>query len=246
MSVDSLRKAQFSTYEFSVPGGFLQQAAQGGLFGFLNRLDGSSSKPAVPLEPGPDTVIYCFYANLIPSTPNGDLIDVILKEWKGNYNKLEAHHGYIQWLFPLYEAGVNSRCPPMAVGEEKMIKDDPACKERVVLAYEMMLDFYGMKLVNRETGEIARAENALTGRYQNLVYNPHNFLRITRILTSLGYLGYPHYQLPWLEFLAEEIYLHGHLKYCQNSFQNFWMQTLLDTDQKMKLNEKIKSFSAKL
>ena len=61
--------------------------------------------------------------------------------------------------------GVNSRCPPMAVGEETLIKQDPACKERVLLAYEMMLDFYGMKLVDRETGQISRAENALTGTH---------------------------------------------------------------------------------
>ena len=37
---------------------------------------------------------YRFYANQIPSTPSGDLIDVIHSNWFGNYGLLEAHHGY--------------------------------------------------------------------------------------------------------------------------------------------------------
>ena len=28
-------------------------------------------------------------------------------EWKGNYEWLERHHGYIQWLFPIRERGLN-------------------------------------------------------------------------------------------------------------------------------------------
>ena len=40
---------------------------------------------------------YRFYANEIPSRPDGDLIDDIHERWWGQYNKLESHHGYIQW-----------------------------------------------------------------------------------------------------------------------------------------------------
>ena len=29
--------------------------------------------------------------------------NVILKHWKGDYDKLEDEHGYIQWLFPMYQ-----------------------------------------------------------------------------------------------------------------------------------------------
>jgi len=52
----------------------------------------------------------------------------------------------------------------------------------------MMLDFYGLQLVNRETGEVARAMH-YAARYRNLTMAPHNNLRITRILTSLGHLA---------------------------------------------------------
>ena len=28
----------------------------------------------------------------------GDFIENILTKWKGDYDRLEKHHGYIQWL----------------------------------------------------------------------------------------------------------------------------------------------------
>ena len=28
----------------------------------------------------------------------GDIIENILTKWKGDYDRLEKHHGYIQWL----------------------------------------------------------------------------------------------------------------------------------------------------
>ena len=37
--------------------------------------------------------------------------------------------------------------------------DDPKASGRVLRSYEMMLDFYGMELSDKTTGEIRRAEN---------------------------------------------------------------------------------------
>ena len=39
------------------------------------------------------------------------------------------------------------------------IKNNPAAKARVLKSYEMMLDFYGIKLKSPETGEVERADN---------------------------------------------------------------------------------------
>ena len=36
------------------------------------------------------------------SFEGGDLIDEIHSRWRGQYSLLERHHGYIQWLFPLF------------------------------------------------------------------------------------------------------------------------------------------------
>lgn len=40
---------------------------------------------------------YLFYANEIESIPEGDTIENIHKYWWGNYDRLEYHHGFIQW-----------------------------------------------------------------------------------------------------------------------------------------------------
>lgn len=50
----------------------------------------------------------------------------------------------------------------------------------------MMLDFYGMRLVDPATGQIGRSETpgpvnaSWKRRYSNLLQNSHNYLRITR------------------------------------------------------------------
>ena len=45
--------------------------------------------------------------------------------------------------------------------------DDPKAFDRVLRSYEMMLDFYGMELSNKTTGEIRRAANWKV-RFQHL------------------------------------------------------------------------------
>ena len=47
-----------------------------------------------------------FYFNERPSEPDGALIDVIHADWGDGFERLECHHGYIQWLFPVSRAVV--------------------------------------------------------------------------------------------------------------------------------------------
>jgi hypothetical protein len=62
-------------------------------------------------------------------------------------------------------------------------------------SYKIMLDFYGMRLVDEETGQLARSEEVAPSsaswrvRYLNLTRNMHNFLRITRIMKSNSEVG---------------------------------------------------------
>lgn len=50
----------------------------------------------------------------------------------------------------------------------------------------MMLDFYGMRLIDPTTGQIGRSETpapvnaSWKRRYSDLLQNSHNYLRITR------------------------------------------------------------------
>ena len=78
-------------------------------------------------------------------------------------------------------------------------QDDPACRERVILSYRMMLEFYGFTLLSTETGALERS-NDFEERFSNLSRNSHNFLRISRILKSLGELGFERFKVRFLFF----------------------------------------------
>lgn len=95
-----------------------------------------------------------FYLGQCPSKPDGDTISVIHNEWGKDYNKLEMHHGFIQWLFPLYEGnGVNWHAKTLTKDEAKLMRENMTVGKNVMKSYEMMLGFYGMELANKTTGE---------------------------------------------------------------------------------------------
>lgn len=180
-----------------------------------------------------------FYFNEIQSAPDGDYIENIHKKWHGDYTRLERHHGYIQWLFPIREEGVNYRAQVLQLHEIEAIKKDPDAFKRVRRSYEMMLDFYGMKLVNEE-GKIERAEN-WEERYRNLNRSSHNYLRITRILKCLGELGYEGMKFHFVNFVLDEIFNGELLNTCQSCI-DYWLQTLRDDPEhhREQLVEKVK------
>ncbi|KAJ7781806.1 opioid growth factor receptor conserved region-domain-containing protein [Mycena maculata] len=135
-----------------------------------------------------------FYSNNLPCIPDGLKIEQILgrdsevKGWQGDYKGLERKHGFIQWLFPIREHGMNYESQPLQPHELAKLKADPRAQERLIASYKLMLDFYGMRLVSEETGAIERAPRYET-QYQNLVESPHNYLRISRILKCLSEFG---------------------------------------------------------
>jgi hypothetical protein len=57
-----------------------------------------------------------------------------------------------------------------------------------------MLNFYGMRLVDEQTGEVEREPKIWRERYTNMNKNTHNHLRVSRIITSLGELGFKRYK----------------------------------------------------
>ncbi len=176
-----------------------------------------------------------FYRNEEPSRPNGALIEEILAKWRGDYKLLERHHGFIQWLFPVREqSGFSMQAEELQPHEAAAIREDPVTRDRVVRCYELMLDFYGFVLVSRDTGEVERSAQ-YAERFRNLVQNQHNFLRISRILKSLGELGLEHYKLPWLRALCHEVYETKLLEPCRGSFASFWAFLLRRSEDQEKL-----------
>ncbi len=57
---------------------------------------------------------------MIVFSSTGDYIDDIHSEWFGNYTLLEDHHGYIQWLFPIREQGMNFHAQELQLHEAKV------------------------------------------------------------------------------------------------------------------------------
>ena len=183
-----------------------------------------------------------FYRNELASRPDGALIEEMLAKWKCDYKLLERHHGFIQWLFPVREqSAFSAQAAELQPHEAEAIREDPVTRERVVRAYELMLDFYGFRLANRDTGEVERSA-VHAERFRNLVQNQHNWLRVSRILKALGELGLEHYKLPWLQALCREVYETKLLAPCRGSFASYWAFTLRRPEDQRKLLAEIAQF----
>ncbi|KIY72009.1 hypothetical protein CYLTODRAFT_389511 [Cylindrobasidium torrendii FP15055 ss-10] len=132
-----------------------------------------------------------FYQNKARCRPDNLLIDTLHDRWLGDFETLEYKHGFIQWLFPIQEYGMNYESQPLQRHELDAMKSSPDVIRRIIASYRLMLDFYGMQLVDEETGRLARVvpPRNFEARYNNLVRSTHNNLRISRILKCLSEMG---------------------------------------------------------
>ncbi|XP_075207894.1 uncharacterized protein LOC142312790 [Anomaloglossus baeobatrachus] len=175
-----------------------------------------------------------FYQNQIEFQPHGVTIETIHQFWWNDYQELEANHSYIQWLFPLREPGVNPYARPLTPAEITRMKADEDVRWRLLESYKLMLGFYGILLLDENTGEVSRAEN-WKERYHNLNRRSHNNLRITRILKCLGEMGYDHFQAPLVQFFLEETLCNNQLPNVKRSVLDYFMFAVKDKQQRRKL-----------
>ncbi|KAM6956554.1 opioid growth factor receptor-like protein 1 [Aplochiton taeniatus] len=165
-----------------------------------------------------------FYLNKIPLVPDGIYIEEILTKWRGDYDKLEHNHTYIQWLFPLREQGLNYYAQELTQEEIKEFQNTREARRRFQQAYALMLDFYGIKLMDK-SGNVSRAHN-WQERFQHLNESQHNYLRLTRILKSLGELGFEAYKAPLVRLLLEEAVCRATLPNMQHSALEYYVYTV--------------------
>lgn len=66
---------------------------------------------------------------------------------------------------------MNYESQPLQTHEISEMKADPVILQRIISSYELMLDFYGMRLVSEETGLLDRTlpPRDYASRYHNLV-----------------------------------------------------------------------------
>lgn len=92
--------------------------------------------------------------------------------------------------------------------------------------FEIMLDFYGMKLLfNKSTNKliVVRSKN-YNERYENMLIHQHNFLRITRILKSLQIMCKNDKLNSFLNHLIYEVYVSRKLSQAKYSCENYWLK----------------------
>ncbi|KAK9411356.1 opioid growth factor receptor-like 1 [Crotalus adamanteus] len=104
---------------------------------------------------------------------------------------------------------------------------------RFLLAYKMMLEFFGIKLIDK-TGNVARAAN-WQERFQHLNESQHNYLRITRILKSLGELGYESFKPPLVKLILHEALVEETIPNIKQSALEYFVYTIRDRRERRKL-----------
>ena len=63
-----------------------------------------------------------------------------------------SNSGTLIRRFPIREFGMNYQSQPLQRHEIEKMKDDPEIIQRIIISYELILDFYGFRLLDQETG----------------------------------------------------------------------------------------------
>uniref|UniRef100_A0A8C5MKY0 Uncharacterized protein n=1 Tax=Leptobrachium leishanense TaxID=445787 RepID=A0A8C5MKY0_9ANUR len=192
-------------------------------------------------EAQPSMPNYEFYMNCRKFEPGGEFIEIILHKWRNDYDLLELNHDYIQWLFPTQFRGRKFYSTPLNPQETRLMINTSEVQHRLRRAYKLMQKFFGVKLMgeygeDKDTAviEVERAEN-FASRFKNLTTNPHNNLRITRILLNLGELGAEEYQAPLVRFFLKEILIENKLPRMKKSAMNFFVPAVKDSQERQDL-----------
>ncbi|KAL9651685.1 hypothetical protein ABK040_009300 [Willaertia magna] len=186
---------------------------------------------------------YLFYTNQLKSQPNGDTVDGIYNKWFGNFDLLEEHHGYIQYLFPIRLGGMNASSQPLTKHESELFRKDPNIKQRIIKSYRLMLDFYGLVLEDENSGKISRNPITFKERFYNLNTSSHNYLRITRILKCLGVIGLEHFKPYFLNHMIIEMFKYNNLTNAKDSLIRYWLPTLRKEEHLIYFDNLIKELS---
>jgi len=152
----------------------------------------------------PKGSILAFYMGQHPNTDDRMIEEI----WSWNYEKLEEIHNYIQWLFPLVEKSHFNRSAPTLNDEIiQEFRTNEKLKICLTQSFKVMLKFYGLQLNDQSSDEIeiTKSDEYPQRKIEWINRFNHNYLRITRILTSLKILGLKPYAQAFLKCL-DDIY----------------------------------------
>lgn len=142
-----------------------------------------------------------FYRGEIPNNEGSFITDIMAY----SYYQLEADHAYIQYILPLRERSMfNVEAPILTDDEIILFCSDPELTLKTYSTALKMLDFFGMYLHGTDVGwqEPDPQHGHKDPKWWLRDFN-HNFLRMTRMLTSLRYFGYDEISLSTYNCLLE-------------------------------------------
>jgi hypothetical protein len=167
-----------------------------------------------------------FYQNRRAAYPCGEFIDNMHTKWWGKYKKLETEKNYIEWLFPIREIGTNWHAQDLQIREVKTIIGDRGGKIRILSSYEMMLDFWGMRLKDHAAGILERNPAGWRARFKCLNSSSSCHRHITRMFKFLGEVDHEKYKPPFVEFILREAITEGTLPNTLDPCLEYWVDLI--------------------
>lgn len=146
--------------------------------------------------------ILAFYRGQSPDS-KGRMIEEI---WSWDYQRLEYTHDYIQWIFPLKEPSqFNWRAPVLDDNVVQAFRTNEQLRMRLLHSFKVMLRFYGLQCneISGRAIDITQSDEYPERKLNWIEPKNHNYLRITRILTSLRILGLENYALAFFNCLNQ-------------------------------------------
>jgi hypothetical protein len=74
------------------------------------------------------------------------------------------------------DGGLNSSAQSLTFNESVIFQNSPELQNKVIKSYELMLDFYGLKLIDDKVGKLENNSN-YKKRFEFLNKSSHNYLR---------------------------------------------------------------------
>lgn len=163
--------------------------------------------------------IVSFYSGQKPDSLGRSISEI--HNWDDH--KLEYIHNYIQWLFPLREISQFNPDAPLLKDEDiAAFLNDKSLRDNLLASFDLMLRFYGFS----RTGLTISCADDWDIKSRNwLSPGNHNFLRITRILTSLSLLGLKDYASAFLSAL-KNLYNSKYQNTIGPITWNFWLNAV--------------------
>ena len=102
--------------------------------------------------------------------------------WEYDNKLLEKSHNYIQRLFPTTKESIFEKAPLINPVADKKHITNQKIRENMKKSFEIMLNFYGFEYKNKTIIDKKETKHWISK-------GNHNYLRITRIITSLKIFG---------------------------------------------------------